>query len=108
MFSASVPAGAAVVLLQNEVPEAVNLAVARKAVAAGARVILNAAPARILSPDLAALIDIAMVNRVEAEALAGHSFSLVIETRGGEGAVAKYLEGGEIVIPAPKVAVAAV
>ena len=103
--AASVPAGTAVVLLQNEVPEAVNLAVARKAVAAGARVILNAAPARVLSPDLAALIDIAMVNRVEVEALAGHSFSLVIETRGGEGAIARYLEGGAIVIPAPQVPV---
>ena len=103
--AASVPAGTVVVLLQNEVPEVVNLAVARKAVAAGARVILNAAPARSLSPDLAALVDIAMVNRVEAEALAGHAFPLVIETRGGEGAVAKYLEGGKIVIPAPKVEV---
>lgn len=66
-----VPAGTTHLLLQNEVPEDVNLAVAQKARAAGVRVILNAAPARTMSRALLALTDILVVNRVEAEDLAG-------------------------------------
>jgi ribokinase len=65
-----VPAGTTWVLLQNEVPEAVNLAAAGRARAAGARVMLNAAPARPLAPALRALTDVLIVNRVEAAALA--------------------------------------
>jgi ribokinase len=61
--------GADVLLLQNEVPEEVNLAAARAARAAGARVILNAAPARDLPPALSDLVDILVVNAVEAEML---------------------------------------
>lgn len=64
------PAGARLVLLQNEVPEAANLAAARAARAAGARVMLNAAPARQMAPELLELVDILIVNRVEAAALA--------------------------------------
>jgi ribokinase len=67
----AVPPGARLVLLQNEVPEAVNLAVAARARAAGARVILNAAPARPMAPDLLGLVDLLVVNRVEAGDLAG-------------------------------------
>lgn len=55
-----------VVLLQNEVPEAVNLAVALKAQVHGATVILNAAPARPMGNDLMRAIDMLVVNRVEA------------------------------------------
>jgi len=55
-----------VLLLQNEVPEAVNLAVALKARKLGASVILNAAPARPMGPDLLQAIDMLVVNRVEA------------------------------------------
>lgn len=62
-----IPAKTSLVVLQNEVPEAVNLAVARKAHAAGAQVWLNAAPARVMSDDLFAEIDLLIVNRVEAE-----------------------------------------
>lgn len=62
-----IPVQTSLVLLQNEVPEAVNLAVARKARAAGARVWLNAAPARGVSDDLFTEIDLLIVNRVEAE-----------------------------------------
>jgi ribokinase len=62
-----VPAGTSVVVLQNEVPEAVNLAVALKAKAVGAQVWLNAAPARELSIALLAAVDLLIVNRVEAE-----------------------------------------
>jgi ribokinase len=63
--------GAPILILQNEVPEAVNLAVARKAKETGARVILNAAPARALSQEIIEFIDLLVVNRVEAAMLSG-------------------------------------
>ena len=56
-----------VLLLQNEVPEALNLAAAKVARARGIPVILNAAPARDLGAEFAALVDILVVNAVEAE-----------------------------------------
>ncbi len=63
--------GAKVLVLQNEVPHAVNVAAAEVAHAQGALVVLNAAPARVLSDDLIDLVDVLVVNRVEAEAMAG-------------------------------------
>jgi ribokinase len=64
------PRDTAILCLQNEVPEAVNIAAARQARALGARVLLDAAPARgTVSPDLLALTDILAVNRSEATAL---------------------------------------
>jgi ribokinase len=60
------PAGTRLLLLQNEIPEAVNLTLARKARAAGAQVWLNAAPARPLPRDLWTLVDLLFVNRIEA------------------------------------------
>ena len=86
-----------VLLLQNEVPEAVNLAAARAVKDKGGQVVLNAAPARALHTDLAPLVDVLVVNRVEAEMLTGchapeeaaqalHAPGRdVILTRGGEG-----------------------
>ena len=65
------PADAGFLVLQNELSDAANLELARKARAAGLLTILNAAPARPLSPDLTAEIDILVVNRIEASALAG-------------------------------------
>lgn len=56
-----------ILVLQNEVPEAVNLAAARQARARGLRVLLNAAPARPLSDDMRSLVDVLVVNAVEAE-----------------------------------------
>ncbi|WP_029073842.1 ribokinase [Kaistia adipata] len=60
-----------VLVLQNEVPDAANAAAASAMRAAGGRVILNAAPARIPSPELAAKVDVLVVNAIEAELLAG-------------------------------------
>lgn len=62
---------ARVLLLQNEVPEAVNLSAARAAKARGATVVLNAAPARVASEAMSALVDVLVVNRVEARMLTG-------------------------------------
>ena len=61
--------GARVLILQNEVPEAVNLAAARAARASGAMILLNAAPARATTDELLSLVDTLIVNRVEAEAI---------------------------------------
>ncbi|ATM95562.1 ribokinase [Yersinia frederiksenii] len=58
-------------LLQNEVPEAVNLQAATEARKHGALVCLNAAPARVLSAPLQACIDLLVVNAVEARDLSG-------------------------------------
>jgi ribokinase len=66
-----IPDGTTHLLLQSEIPEAANLAAARAAHAAGARVLLNAAPARPLPSELLALTDILVVNRVEAAQLSG-------------------------------------
>ena len=58
-------------VLQNEVPEAANLAAARAARSRGARVLINAAPAREMPADLLELIDILVVNALEAQMLGG-------------------------------------
>lgn len=63
--------GAAVLVLQNEIPHAVNRAAAQVARAMGARVVLNAAPSRPGLADLLSLVDVLVVNRVEAEDLFG-------------------------------------
>jgi len=60
-----------VLLLQLEVPGAAVLEAARIARAAGVAVMLNAAPARVLLPELLKLIDVLIVNRVEAATLLG-------------------------------------
>ena len=80
-----VPA-AKVLVLQNEVPEAVNLAVATRARKAGTFVVWNAAPMRE-GTGLDGLVDLLVVNRVEASQM----FGVVVETP--EQAV-EVLEGG--------------
>jgi ribokinase len=62
---------AQVLVLQNEVLEATNVAAAQLAKDYRIRVILNAAPARPLEADLAANIDVLVVNAVEAEMICG-------------------------------------
>jgi len=63
--------GANVLVLQNEVPHAVNVAAAIAAKASGATVVLNAAPVREVGQDLLSLVDVLIVNRVEAEGMSG-------------------------------------
>jgi ribokinase len=116
-------AGTAVLVLQNEVPDAANVAVARLARAAGARVLLNAAPARPLSAELAALTDILVVNAIEAEMLAGippfdgladalaaarrlaGTFPVAVVTAGGAGVAYAERNGAHAAIPGIPVAV---
>jgi ribokinase len=60
-----------VLVLQNEVLEATNVAAAQLAKDYRIPVILNAAPARPLVPDLAVNVDLLVVNAVEAEMICG-------------------------------------
>ena len=81
-----IPADCKIMILQNEIPDAVNLSMAQKAKAAGAQVWLNAAPARILPSGLVALADLIIVNRVEASFYAQTlSSAETIKTLGAEG-----------------------
>ena len=70
------PEGARVLVMQNEVPEAVNRAVAAEARESGATVVLNAAPMRPMAPETMRLVDVLIVNRIEAEGL----FAMPIRT----------------------------
>lgn len=82
----TLPNPAAVLSLQNEIPEAVNMALARKAQAQGTPVWLNAAPARELSPEFIDLVDLIIVNRVEAVFYQDRaSTPRMLETLGKEG-----------------------
>lgn len=97
----NLPPETSVVLLQNEVPQAVNLAIARRAQAAGVSVWLNAAPARPLPDDLLAAIDLLIVNRVEAAFYADLTQKPdVLTTLGAEG-----VAYGGVTYPACDVAV---
>lgn len=58
---------AKVLILQNEIPEAVNIAAARAARARGLKVCINAAPWRSLPDELIEYVDILVVNAIEAE-----------------------------------------
>lgn len=97
----------------------VRLAKAMKHV--GGRVVLNAAPARLPSADLAALVDVVVVNAVEAEALAhvpevnsldaalaaarilASHYPAAVVTAGGDGVAFVQSDGDEAKVPAIKV-----
>jgi len=67
---ASLLGPAAILLMQLETPVAEVTALARRARAGGARVVLNAAPMRALDDSLLAAVDVLIVNETEAAALA--------------------------------------
>jgi ribokinase len=111
---------AGLLVLQNEVPEAINLAAATRARTRGLRTLLNAAPFRPLSPMLESVIDVLIVNAVEAEMMgAGHvccldsasaaagklasRFESVIVTAGSQGLAAWTAEEDRFQLPAQKV-----
>ncbi|WP_439213215.1 PfkB family carbohydrate kinase [Duffyella gerundensis] len=62
-------------ILQNEVPEAINQQAAIAAHERGVTVSLNAAPARPLSAVLEAVIDVLIVNAIEARDMSGITVS---------------------------------
>lgn len=106
---------AKLLLLQNEIPEAVSLAAAQAMKAKGGRVVLNAAPARDMSAAFLDLVDVLVVNRVESAMLSGeddmaralgrlHAPSRdVVLTRGGEGLMLLTRDGTRIDVPALQV-----
>lgn len=111
----------ALLTLQNEVPQALNLAVATQARARGLPVLLNAAPFRPLPPALLAEVTHLIVNAVEAEGLGTPPVTSlataqaaarqlaplcthVIVTAGAHGLAAVFA-GESIAIPAQKVQV---
>jgi ribokinase len=61
--------GAQWLLLQQELLDAANIAAARKAQSHGVKTILNAAPARTFPDGLNGLIDLLVVNEIEAAAM---------------------------------------
>lgn len=80
-----------VLVLQNEIPEVVNETVARHARELGLATILNAAPARPFTTSLPDLVDILIVNAIEAEMLGGGNVSsLETAARAAETLAAKF------------------
>jgi len=114
-------AGVAMLVLQNEVNEGMNIAAARAARARGVRVCLNAAPYRPLSSELTDGIDVLIVNAIEAEALSGgigvenisgaeaaarklsESFPVAVVTAGGDGVAVAQRNGESFTLPAEKI-----
>lgn len=110
-----------ILVLQNEVPDAANVLAACAMKKTSGRVILNAAPARELSPELVAEVDILVVNAIEAQALAGGAdieslddalaaarrlavtFPTVVVTAGGDGVAFAGRDGRHGTIPPVKV-----
>jgi ribokinase len=114
--------GVGMLLLQNEVPDAINIAAATEARRRGVRTMLNAAPARTLPPSLPALVSVLVVNAVEAEMMgAGHvcclqsaaqatgllaaRFDAVVVTAGARGLAAHDSDDTTLLLPAEKVTV---
>jgi ribokinase len=115
--------GAKVLVLQNEIPEAVNEAATRLARRHGVTTILNAAPARPFETQLPDFIDILVVNAIEAEMLGGGNvgslkeaskaaatlssrFKVVVVTAGGDGVASCERSGRQISLPSIPVVVA--
>ena len=112
-----------VLVLQNEIPELVNEAVARRAHERGLTIILNAAPARPFATSLPDLIDVLVVNAIEAEMLGGgrvssletaaqaaaalaSRFRSAVVTAGGDGVACCGESGQRVTLPGLKVTVA--
>lgn len=96
-FAAEI-SSADVLLINNEVPEAVNVAAAKVAKANGVKIILNPAPVRQICEYLLSNTDIFTPNEHEAEAIAERDNAIV--TLGSRGCLIKW-EGS--VIPTFKI-----
>lgn len=96
-----------ILVCQMEVPVAETAMLIRRACAAGARAVLNLAPAAPIDPELFADIDILVANQGEAAALGGDPAVLArrlrqafVVNRGGAGSTAFIADGGQIDTPA--------
>ena len=114
--------GVRLLILQNEIPEAINLAAAAEARKRGIPSLLNAAPFRDLGAEFRRLVDILVVNAVEAEMMGSASvcclhgaadaaklladqFETVIVTAGAQGLAAWGANDEVLQLPAEKVQV---
>ena len=114
--------GVKLLILQNEVPEATNLAAAAEARRRGIPTVLNAAPFRDLGSEFRRLVDILVVNAVEAEMMGttevcclhgaadaakwlADQFETVIVTAGAKGLAAWGAHDERLQLPAEKVEV---
>lgn len=114
--------GVKILILQNEVPEPVNLAAAIEARRRGVTTLLNAAPYREMAPEFRRLVDILVVNAVEAEMMGtspvcclhgaadaaaklADQFEAVIVTAGKDGLAAWSAQDEVLQLPAEKVKV---
>ena len=105
----SLIAGADVLVCQQEIPVATVTEAARAAQAGATRVLLNAAPARALPPELLAAVDLLVVNEVEARAITGADdpdvrellkvVPRVVLTLGGAGAWYADRDGTSVRVP---------
>jgi ribokinase len=108
MAGAAALARGDVCMLGFEVPDEAVVAAARAAAGAGARIVLNPAPARALPDGLRGVRAIGTPNADEAAALGGpgaiaaHTGGPVIVTHGADGAVI-HEGGGETALRAPRV-----
>jgi ribokinase len=114
--------GIKILILQNEVSEDVNHAAAAEARRRGVPVLLNAAPFRKLDREFQGLVDILVVNAVEAEMMGAeeviglqsaadaakmlaNGFETVIVTAGAKGLAAWGVNSERLQIPAEKISV---
>jgi ribokinase len=109
--------GCDVLLMQLEIPTPAALAAAKIAREAGKPVILNAAPARALPPELLKTVDVLLVNRSEAALisqldpgieparlalrLADNGMQTVVLTLGSQGAMVAHRQRPKRVSPLP-------
>jgi ribokinase len=96
-----------VMVAQMEIPVETVIQAAATARAAGTRVVLNAAPARELPQELLDVVDLLVVNEIEARAIGGRDFRAllakvprVVVTLGAQGAWYGERNGGERRMPA--------
>ncbi|MGH8864744.1 MAG: ribokinase [Burkholderiales bacterium] len=91
-------------LLQLEIPVETVTAYARAAQSRGVKVVLNAAPAQALPPELLSLLDVLVVNKGELGVLSGHEGDIeqcleridvpcVVVTLGDQGCCARIADG---------------
>lgn len=111
---------AKILILQNEIPEELNVLAAQQAKKNEVLVCLNAAPSRNLSKELSSKIDLLIVNSIEAEDMCGvvvdsldsaqeaaislsSEFETVVVTAGGDGVAMASQLGERLMLPAKKV-----
>jgi ribokinase len=93
LVTAPRPCGAAVWLCQGEIPTDAIMGTLAAARADGALAIVNPSPVNAIDPALVGRFDLAVVNEIEHEALAGYLPARAVLTRGARGAV--LLPSGE-------------